>query len=627
MSLFSSFNAGVAGLHASQSGLNTTAHNLANVKTPGYTRQQNINTDTYYQTIGTTVRDTLRVGMGTTVACVRQIRDQFLDRRYRTELGRQNFYEIQYTTEQEIEEILGEMEGVEFQDALHRVWNTVQSLSTTPDNPPSREVLISEMGSFIEKAGNVYQQLKNHQLSLNKQISENVDKVNELADQIAYYNGQIARIEAGGIENANDYRDTRNYLMDELSKYTFYEYAEHPNGQVEIRINNAPLVDAETVYHMKCEKMKEIDPDTGDVIFASSMYKVVWERNGFGEIYNVDVMYGNNDEATVGILPGILAARGDEHGYYTDIPVKPKREDFQTDDDYDTAKAAYNEELEKYNNKTANCLLQKLEAQFDLLVHQVITTVNDAFAPNVSLDINMTPATYTDMDGNEFTLDGTQKFLDVLHCPVGSDDDQTMGTEVFSRKNTERYTILKFDHAITATDSEGNNVTLTKDNGDGTYSLYVYNQEDRSDRNTQYTLQNVKMNQKLEANYSYLPVMGNPAIGQSGTYIPDVYKNLLETWSTRNIVMDPTTLTAHSVDSYYDAMVGDLATMGNVWKSIVENQTAEVQEIEGKRQQQSGVSTEEELVSLLTYQHAYNAASRYITTVDSMLQFLIERLG
>ena len=75
MSLFTSFNSGVSGIVSSQSGLNTTAHNLANTRTTGYSRQQNINMDTYYQNLRVTTKGKQQVGYGTTVSVVRQIRD------------------------------------------------------------------------------------------------------------------------------------------------------------------------------------------------------------------------------------------------------------------------------------------------------------------------------------------------------------------------------------------------------------------------------------------------------------------------------------------------------------------------------------------------------------------------
>ena len=93
-SLFTSFNTGVSGLHTAQSGLNTTSHNLANVKTKGYTRQQNIQTDRYYQNVKVAVDGSqIQTGLGTTVSAIRQIRDAFLDKEYHLETGRKAFYE------------------------------------------------------------------------------------------------------------------------------------------------------------------------------------------------------------------------------------------------------------------------------------------------------------------------------------------------------------------------------------------------------------------------------------------------------------------------------------------------------------------------------------------------------
>ena len=74
-------------------------------------------------------------------------------------------------------------------------------------------------------------------------------------------------------------------------------------------------------------------------------------------------------------------------------------------------------------------------------------------------------------------------------------------------------------------------------------------------------------------------------------------------------------------------MVDGLATQGHVWQSMVDAKTKLVESIEDKRQQMAGVATDEELVYLLQYQHAFNAASRYINTIDEMLQHLIERMA
>lgn len=617
MSLFTSFNAGVSGLQSSQAGLNTTAHNLANTKTQGYTRQQNINKDTYYQTIKTTTNSTLQVGYGTTIATIRQIRNEFLDKEYRKEVSRQTFYEVQYNTATEIEDILGETEGVEFNDVLSDIWQTVQDLSTNPESITNRKLFITQAESFLEKAQNVYSALKSYQVNLNSQIESQVTSINKIADQIAELNTKISAAEASGLENANDYRDARNLLLDQLAEYTNYDYYEDSTGQVNVRINNAPLVDESRSYHMACKNIKNQKYDEATGIYtdieSSPMYTVVWEKNGYGEVYDINRAYSQEEETDMGSLLGILTARGKNVGVYTDIVQNP---------------TSY--ELENYNNTTGNCLLEKVEAQFDLLIHKIVTAVNDAFAPNV--DADLTGVTGTDANGKAMPALTNAKVLDANNCLVGADDDETIGTEVFTRKGQgSRYTVYTVNGPVTTTDENGNTITLTKENvaadGTKTYSLYVYNEEDADDKNTLYTLQNMEVNSSLKENYSYLPVKGNPATGNYGTYLQTPYENILASWRKEDTALDPNALSKYGADGFYDAMVGNLATQGSVWKSIMENQTKETESIEDKRQQIAGVSTEEEMTSLLMYQHAYNAASRYITTVDAMLQHLIERLG
>lgn len=617
MSLFTSFNAGVSGLQSSQAGLNTTAHNLANTKTQGYTRQQNINKDTYYQTIKTTTNSTLQVGYGTTIATIRQIRNEFLDKEYRKEVSRQTFYEVQYNTATEIEDILGETEGVEFNDVLSDIWQTVQNLSTNPESITNRKLFITQAESFLEKAQNVYSALKSYQVNLNSQIESQVTSINKIADQIAELNTKISAAEASGLENANDYRDARNLLLDQLAEYTNYDYYEDSTGQVNVRINNAPLVDESRSYHMACKNIKnqKYDEATGTYtdIESSPMYTVVWEKNGYGEVYDINRAYSQEEETDMGSLLGILTARGKNVGVYTDIVQNP---------------TSY--ELENYNNTTGNCLLEKVEAQFDLLIHKIVTAVNDAFAPNV--DADLTGVTGTDANGKAMPALTNAKVLDANNCLVGADDDETIGTEVFTRKGQgSRYTVYTVNGPVTTTDENGNTITLTKENvaadGTKTYSLYVYNEEDADDKNTLYTLQNMEVNSSLKENYSYLPVKGNPATGNYGTYLQTPYETILASWRKEDTALDPNALSKYGADGFYDAMVGNLVTQGSVWKSIMENQTKETESIEDKRQQIAGVSTEEEMTSLLMYQHAYNAASRYITTVDAMLQHLIERLG
>ena len=379
-SLFTSFNVGVSGLHAAQSGLHTTSHNLANVKTPGYTRQQNMQADKMYQVHKSTDKGLMQIGLGTKVDAIRQIRDHFLDKEYRLEVSRLTFYDKQFETVTEIEDVLGEMEGVEFNNALTDMWAHIQSLSTDPSNVTERQLFISGAESFINKAYDVYTALSNYQTGLNLEISKQVDKINEIGEKIAKYNLMISQAEASGLENANDYRDDRNLLLDELAEYTYYVYEEDIDGKIQVYINNAPLVIEGNSYHMKCE---QIDEDT-------PMYKPVWADNGYGDVYRLDEAYSHEKKTDTGSLLGLLTARGNKFANYLDMPVKPDREDPKYNpggvfdqNAYDLDYKKFNDELKVFNNTTGNSILTKIETQFDVLIHNITTMINDILCPTV----------------------------------------------------------------------------------------------------------------------------------------------------------------------------------------------------------------------------------------------------
>ena len=137
------------------------------------------------------------------------------------------------------------------------------------------------------------------------------------------------------------------------------------------------------------------------------------------------------------------------------------------------------------------------------------------------------------------------------------------------------------------------------------------------------------INKNLVADYSLLEVKANPAQGLEGAYAfgGDLFKNLLDSWDQEMGRLDPNSLASYTFDDYYTNMVGGLGVRGNGWNSMVDYQKSLTESVEDRRQQVAGVSSDEELVNMMMFQHAYNASSRYINTIDNMLQYLIERLG
>ena len=138
---------GASGLQNSQNALNTTANNMANVDTKGYVRQQVLFQDKSYNTVHKTFGAGIsyqQVGLGVSIADVVHTRDMFLDKYYRTESGRQAFYEKSYEVINEVEDLFQELEGATYQDTLNDFWVSFQELAKEPDSSVKQNLVVQK---------------------------------------------------------------------------------------------------------------------------------------------------------------------------------------------------------------------------------------------------------------------------------------------------------------------------------------------------------------------------------------------------------------------------------------------------------------------------------------------------
>ncbi len=255
---FGSLYVGASGLQNSQHALNTTANNLANVDTKGYVRQQVLFSDRNYITFNTTAAiSKQQSGLGVQIADVVHSRDIFLDRAYRTENSRQAFYQSTYEAALEVETYFQELEGQTFQSSMEDFWVSFQELSKAPDDSVNQNLVIQKAQLFLQRAGSVYDGLKSYQYNINTQISDDIDKINELGKMIHELNMQIQDVEAGDIETAMTLRDARDQALDELSALAEISYHETESGSVKVSLEGVEFVD-EISYHKIEKKYDEV---------------------------------------------------------------------------------------------------------------------------------------------------------------------------------------------------------------------------------------------------------------------------------------------------------------------------------------------------------------------------------
>ena len=145
--------------------------------------------------------------------------------------------------------------------------------------------------------------------------------------------------------------------------------------------------------------------------------------------------------------------------------------------------------------------------------------------------------------------------------------------------------------------------------------------------NATYTTMNLMINKELLRQPSRLSDRGHGGfIKDDQTVDYEKAKQLADSFYDQKFALNPNTVTELNYEKYYIDVVGQYADIGNTYKSVSEAQEASVLSIENSRQQVVGVSDNEELTKMIRFQNAYNASSRYINTVNTMLDTLLNSL-
>ncbi len=285
----------------SQKAIDVTGHNIANADTTGYTRQRLL-TSSVEPASGSSRFYSLgqgQTGGGVTIRTVDQIRSPFLDRQFRNENTRTAEWSTRADHLAYVEGLFDELSGTGLSEALKQFSNSLQEVSKNPVNKEYRTNLLQTASNLADIFSNFSSQLAEKQGDQDQAIVVTIGQINDIASTIAELNGQIEKYELTG-QTANDLRDKRNTLLDDLSSMTGFSASENTDGELQVKIGGETLIDHDTVRALQA--VATIDnPLTG---VADSLHAVVWADTGT----NVDIG-GGSLKALVDLRDGATSDR------------------------------------------------------------------------------------------------------------------------------------------------------------------------------------------------------------------------------------------------------------------------------------------------------------------------------
>lgn len=306
-STFFGLNIASSGLNAFQASINTTANNISNVQTEGYSKQ----------VVNKEASSALRafekygnVGTGVSATSVTRLRDAYYDKKYWTNQSHLGYYTAKEYYMQQVEDYYTDdpQTNPGFSTVFAKVFNSLNAVKSSAGDASIRSQFVSDAQKLCTYFKSTAERLNELQVSINDEIKTTVDKVNAISQKLALLTKQINTIEMNG-GYANELRDQRELLVDDLSEIISVSVDEGPVTNTNypnmdtgatyytVKVNGQILVDSfdynELATQTRDEKYNQTDVD--------GLYEVVWAKTG-----NKFDVYGNNQYGT---LRGLFEVR------------------------------------------------------------------------------------------------------------------------------------------------------------------------------------------------------------------------------------------------------------------------------------------------------------------------------
>ena len=243
---------GLSGLSANKTSLAVTGHNITNVNTPGFSRQDTVQTTRVPQFSGAGF-----IGSGTTLVDIRRTYSEFLSTQVRSSTALSSDVEAYKSQIEQLDSLLaGTTTGIT--PSLQKFFSALQTAAEAPANIPARQLVLSEAEGLAKRFNTVYDRISEQNEFINKQMSAVTDQINRLAGSIASYNDAIAIAAANG-KQPNDLLDAREEAVRQLSTYVGVTVVPQDDNSLNLFVGSGqPLVVGSTTSRL------EVVPGLGD---------------------------------------------------------------------------------------------------------------------------------------------------------------------------------------------------------------------------------------------------------------------------------------------------------------------------------------------------------------------------
>ncbi len=620
-STFAGIEIGKRSLMASSLQIQTAGHNVSNADTEGYSRQR-VNVRAFDPLDRPDLERAERagqIGQGTDVASVTRVRDELLDTRIVAQTNLESYWETREKYYTMIEQVYNEPEDISVRGNMDKFWESWQELTLYPDQDAARQAVVTRGESLTNSIQQRNKSLTAIATQINGDIEATVRQVNDYALQIADINHEIVRSRAMG-DNPNDLMDRRDLLVEKLGNLINVtvvrkdpdEFMVHTDGQIIVQGDLARTVD--TVYSANTNgNAKLVWSDTKlDAHFSGGSLGALVElrdKDIRSEMQSLDTMTINFADLVNDVHRNAVGKNNTTGlNFFTEHPfIENTNGNFDRDGD-GTEDSSY--------------------------IFRITGTNSLKLTEQVGLEGSITLSGHSgNVEVPYYATDTVEEVINRINNSDGEVKAYLDRNNALVLKATPSENPDNPDFVIRHIEDSG--MFLTGYSGvlqdSGAEGAYDFNRANAVDvlANAQFSVSPltnpsayIQVNDSIRNDVqSVAAAMPN----MQGSADESDSRAAVEIASIRNSrVMIGSSRT---FDDYFADSVTNVGLKGEQAAHMYASQNAMMTDLRELRDSISGVNIDEELADIIKFQHGYNAAAKFISVQDELLDTLINRLG
>ena len=620
-STFSGIELGKRSIMAHTDAISTAGHNISNANTEGYSRQrvQMKEFDPLYKPDLERAERAGMIGQGIDVQSINRVRDEMLDQRITAQQNQESYWDTRSKYYTMIEQIYNEPDEVSVRSNMDKFWESWQELSVNPESHAARQAVVSRGESLADSIKSKWENLMGVGSLINSDIDSTVKQVNSYANQIAALNSEIVRSRGMG-DNPNDLLDRRDLLVDKLSKLVNITTDQRDSDEFMVHLDGRVLVQGGVARNFELVSLTD--------------------NNGYDKLVWADT----REDAYVsgGTLGALVELR--------DVDVRNEIQSLNTmamnfsdlvNDVHRNAYGANN--VTGLDFFTQHSFVENVNGNFDRdgdgnFDHSYIFRFTGTTKLNPQEQIGFEGVmTFSGPSGN---IQVAYHPTDTVETIVNRINDSNGEVKAYLDRNSNL--VLK---GTTAQNMENPDFVIrhVEDSGffltgysgilaeSGEAGAYDYAQADA-------------VNSLAGAQFAVSPVLNPAGYIEVNNVIKNDVKSVaaafrddsgnvnagdgraaVEIASIRNTKV----MIGHerTLDDYFADSVTNVGLKGEQAENNLNSHMAVMNDLRALRDSISGVNIDEELSDILKFQHGYNAAAKFVTVWDSLIDTVINRLG